>query len=430
MSERYSVLYIAYHFPPILGSSGVHRTLAFTRHLDEIGWKVRVLTTSVAAYKNWHADQFAFIPKGIEVIRAYARDTSRHFACSGRYLGLMALPDLWQSWILGGLVSGLRAIRRDRPDVIVSTYPIASAHIIGYLLHRLTGTPWVADLRDPMAQEDYPQDPKKKRIFEWIERKIVRHARRAIVTAPGARDFYLHKFPDSEPSFWVTIPNGYDAKMFEGIAPSPDAAVEDGRRRVLLHSGVIYPSERDPSDLFAALAELKAEGAIDADTLEVRLRASGNDAWIGAKADELGIDDLVSLVPPIPYREALQEMTQVDGLMLLQAENCNYQIPAKAYEYIRVQKPVLALTPPEGDTGQLFADLDIADVASLHDRESIKTSIRHWLDSIGNADERKTDAATVERYSRQNQARVFADLLSDAVADRPGVRSRHASGGP
>ncbi len=37
-----------------------------------------------------------------------------------------------------------------------------------------------------MAQHNYPSDPKRRRIYEWIERKIIGHCRFALLTAPGA----------------------------------------------------------------------------------------------------------------------------------------------------------------------------------------------------------------------------------------------------
>ena len=94
-----SILYVAFHYPPVLGSSGVHRTLAFTRHLGERGWEVRILTASLKAYRKWSEEQFSFIPENVEIIRAFARDVTCHFSWRGKYFSLMAMPDYWQSWI-------------------------------------------------------------------------------------------------------------------------------------------------------------------------------------------------------------------------------------------------------------------------------------------------------------------------------------------
>ena len=411
-----TVLYIAYHYPPVLGSSGVHRTLEFTRHLNDNGWDTSVLTASLKGYDNWSQEQFKFIPDGINVIRAFCRNTAKHFSFKGKYLSWMALPDNWQSWIFGGVISGLNAIRKNRPDVIVSTYPIASAHIIAYVLHKLTGVPWVADLRDPMAQDDYPSDPTKKRLFEWIERKAVKHCNNAILTAPGAVDFYRSKFPEVDKDFWQLVPNGFDQTLFEYLETEPSAKASD--RLVLLHSGVIYPSERDPSSLFAALAELKSVGVIDEGNFELRLRATGHDANYQPVLKKLGIDSLVKLEPPIPYQAALNEMLDVDALLLLQAENCNYQIPAKAYEYIRVKKPILALTPDEGDTGKLLLKTGTAWLAPLNDKAKIVQTMSNFLAKVRGGGFTPLSIEKVNNYSRQHHARGFEQLLNKACINK------------
>ena len=212
------ILYIAFHFPPIQMSSGVHRTLAFSRYLAEQGDTVTVLSADKAAYQHYDEHNVKLIPDSIKVINAYARDTARHFAFRKRYLGFMAWPDRWQSWIAGGVISGLRYIRKHKPDVIISTYPIASAHIIGYLLHKLSGVPWVADLRDPMLQQDYPANPAVRKIFAWIERKIAKHCRYVIFTSPGALALYRQRYPEVAESVWQVLPNGYDENLFARAA--------------------------------------------------------------------------------------------------------------------------------------------------------------------------------------------------------------------
>jgi hypothetical protein len=418
MTENNTVLYIAFHFPPILGSSGVHRTLAFTRHLQEQGWNTTVLTASLEAYDRWEAEQNKFIPQNTKVIRAFARNTARHLSFKGKYVSWMALPDNWQSWILGGFFSGLKSIYQNRPSVIVSTYPIASAHVIAYLLHKVTGIPWVADFRDPMAQEDYPTEKRKKKIFKWIEKKAVKHCKNIILTAPGAVEFYQNKFPQTDKSFWQLVPNGFDEHIFSGVAALDAQACmsnEQSKPTTLLHSGVIYPSERDPSDLFQAIAELKQEQKIGKDNFKLILRATGHDEQYQIKLAALDIKDIVNLSPPIPYKEALQEMLSVDGLLLLQADNCDYQIPAKAYEYIRAKKPVLALTSMTGDTGKLLVSAGISCITPLNDKEKIKLALVSYLEKIAAESFNFLSEEDILKFSRQYHAQAFEKILLAAI---------------
>ncbi|MGH8802466.1 MAG: hypothetical protein ACREX6_09285, partial [Casimicrobiaceae bacterium] len=147
------VLMIAYHFPPLAGSSGIQRTLRFVRHLPEFGWEPVILTTMIGAYERTSPDLDADVPAGLIVERAFAFDAARHLALAGRYPGPLARPDRWMTWRWDAVRRGMDLVRRLRPEAIWSTYPIATAHVIGAALERRTGLPWIADFRDPMAQD-------------------------------------------------------------------------------------------------------------------------------------------------------------------------------------------------------------------------------------------------------------------------------------
>ena len=158
------ILMIAYHYPPVQISSGIQRTLKFSTYLGPLGWQSSVLSVATRAYSHTSDNQVCEIPADVRVQRAFALDTSRHLAVKGRYPLLLALPDNWSTWWLGGVTSGLAMIRRARPDVIWSTYPIATAHLSGLTLHRLTGIPWVADCRDSMTEENYPTPTLRRKV--------------------------------------------------------------------------------------------------------------------------------------------------------------------------------------------------------------------------------------------------------------------------
>src|SRR5262249_37067498 len=152
------VLMIAYHFPPLQVSSGLQRTLRFARYLPDFGWRPIVLTTHPRAYASRDDGLLKELPDSIPVHRAFALDASRHLAVRGKYTRLFGIPDRYSSWYLGAVPAALRLIRKYRPKAIWSTYPIATAHLIGATVHRLTGLPWVADFRDPMLYEAWPED--------------------------------------------------------------------------------------------------------------------------------------------------------------------------------------------------------------------------------------------------------------------------------
>ncbi len=371
------VLMVAFHFPPQRGSSGIQRTLKFSRHLPGLGWEPLVLTAHPRAHADTGQDQMGEITPGLVVHHAFALDTARHLAWRGKYLGWMALPDRWVSWVLGAVPAGLALVRRHRPQVIWSTYPIASAHLIGLALRRLTGLPWVADLRDPMLDDSHPSGQLRRAVAGWIEAQTLRHCTRAVCTTPGALRAYEVRYPDLPPGRLCLIENGYDEGTF--AAAESGAAPAAGGPLILLHSGIVYPSERDPRPLFAALAALRAQGRITPDSFRLVLRASVHEDWLAGLVAEHGIADLVEIAPPLPYRAALGEMLGAGALLVLQAANCNAQVPAKLYEYLRARRPVLALTDAAGDTARLLRQAGIDTIGPLDDAKGIAAALERFL---------------------------------------------------
>src|SRR5205085_137905 len=136
--------------------------------LLDYGWQPIVLSADSRAYEKIGDEQMREISAGVMVKRAFALDAARHFAFRGSYFRSLALPDRWWPWWFGAVISGLSLVRRYRPEVLWSTYPIATAHLIGITLHRMTGIPWVADFRDSMTEDCYPIDSTTRKIYRWI----------------------------------------------------------------------------------------------------------------------------------------------------------------------------------------------------------------------------------------------------------------------
>ena len=412
------VLMIAFHYPPMRGSSGIQRTLKFSQYLPESGWEPIVLTAHPQAYSSTSNEQIAEISDQVAVYRAFALDTSKHLSFKGCYPGLFALPDRWISWWLGALPMGLHLIQKYRPDVIWSTYPIATAHLIGLSLCRLTGLPWVADFRDPMTDVDYPPDPLTRRMYQWIEEKTLSHCSRAVLTTPGAIKNHEARFPQIPASRFCLIENGYDEENFAAAeAGLAGKKINKNKQFMLVHSGIIYPSERDPAPFFEALSALLQQGLITAERLKVILRATAHDDYLLRLIYQYRIEDIVSLAPPISYREALAEMLAADGLLILQASSCNNQIPAKLYEYLRARRPILALTDPAGNTAAALIYLGVDTIAPLDSKNDIMRELLRFLALI---ERNEAPIASVEKTlatSRRSRTRELSELL-DYVAQR------------
>jgi len=414
-----NVLMIAFHFPPIKGSSGIQRTLKFSQYLPSFGWHPIVLSANEQAYESVSQEQVGDISPYTIVIRAFALDTKKHLSINGRFLEFLAIPDRWISWFFGGLIQGLLIYRKFKPLIIWSTYPIATAHLIGYALHRITGLPWIVDLRDPMAQDGYPESPVQWKSFKWIEDRIALSASAICFTSPSAIVDFISKHEVSlDINKLHLIENGYDEDSFKEAESYISLRPPNKNRPItLLHSGIIYPSERDPRPFFKALSTLKKNGLIYDATLNIILRATGHDDLLAQFIASHGLQDIIKLAPPLPYIEALAEMLSVDGLILLQAANCNYQIPAKLYEYLRAGRPIIGLTDKNGDTASILSRFPAHRVCDIESCEEIKATLVCFISQIRSEKRNCQSIPDLVQYSRRAKTKILANLF-DTTASR------------
>ena len=106
-------------------------------------------------------------------------------------------------------------------------------------------------------------------------------------------------------------------------------------------------------------------------------------------------------------------MLDADGLLILQAANCNSQIPAKLYEYLRAQRPILALTDANGDTAQSLRGAGIDTIAPLDDRSAIATGLLRFIALLRAGTAPVTPMADVRLRSREGRTQELASLLDN-----------------
>lgn len=424
------VLLIAFHFPPCATSSGLQRTLSFAAHLQEAGWRPHVLTCSPSAYERVSKSQLSDIPADVSVVRTPSLDVARHLAIGGRYWSRLAIPDRWASWTTTAVPAALAAIRREKVDVIWSTYPIATAHRIAALVAKASGVPWVADFRDPMVEahpqtgELFPTDRRLRNARLRIEEVAVERASRLVFCTEGARALVAERYPRIEAGRLTVISNGFDEATFAAVERSIPPRGEL-QRRVLVHSGTVYPgADRDPSALFAALRRLLDKGAIDAREFELRLRNPSNELYFQGLADKFGVASIVSILPALDYRDALAEMLTADGLLLLQGITSNPAVPAKCYEYLRARRPIIALIHPDGETARTLSLVGVKSVAPLDDASAIESLLEKWIESSTETGFGIASPDMISSYSRSALAHQLATVLGAAANDRPRGRRR------
>ena len=149
----------------------------------------------------------------------------------------------------------------------------------------------------------------------------------------------------------------------------------------------------------------------------LRFRAAVHEQLLRQLATAHRVEAFVDIQPAVPYRDALQEMLDADALVIMQGANCNEQIPAKLYEYLRAGRPILGLADPAGDTGRTLTTLGNPHVTQLESAEAIERDLPGFLSRLRAGALPVAPRSVIDRYSRRALTGRFAALL-DSVVNR------------
>lgn len=404
---RRRVLVLAYFFPP-LGGAGVQRTLKFAKYLPARGWDPVVVTTRSHWYPAKDPTLLAEIPRGTPVYRASDPPPLRLLAMAlDRFANdparlVAAWPDDQLAWAPGAFVSALRAIKRHRPDVLLSTSAPYTGHLVGLALQRRTGLPWVADFRDEWASNPGRVDEPAPlaALTRAAEKAVADAAARVVVAA----DFYDVAGAPRGARKRVEITNGVDEDDLPALTPP-----QRGDRFRLTLVGTLYEGQ-DGLPALRAIRRLIDRGDVDAARFELRI--VGN-IWL--REDELADAPPFTHVGYADHATALQEMQDASALLYYDSATSRAQ-PAKLFEYLASERPLVAIGRAEKLAGRLAREWRLGTWAEPDDDAAIEQAIlsmwRRWeADDL--PDLAGTRQRVLERYSR----RVLADRLADVLDD-------------
>ena len=281
------------------------------------------------------------------------RDTAR--GLRALWWKLQYLPDPHVTWIDPAVTAGRTMARDWTPDVMMTTGPPHSSHLVGARLSRALGVPYVAELRDLWSDNLYgkPQ-PVIGAAERWLERRALKRAAAIVAVTEGAAGRLAKRY--GKPT--VVAANGYDPADFAGL---DDPAPLEPERLSIIHAGSTYGGRRSPAPLFAALARMD----VGADALVAKFY--GEDAGIAAgMAKEAGVADLVEAHPSIPRAEVLRIERAADILLLLRfaTEGEKHVVAGKLYEYAGARRPILCHGQTGGEAAEIIRANDLGFISN------------------------------------------------------------------
>jgi hypothetical protein len=410
-------------------SVGAQRVLSFARHLALLGWRVALCVPATTPDPDVCPPERSVTTLGCGVLdvrmfvdrlakgRIYGAGATRA-AWGGLgaarassvlrrtavylYDNVLAFPDAAWPWLVMGRARALSHARAFRPDVILSSSPPGTAHLIASRISRTVCKPWVADYRDLWSGNH--QDTRAswaRALSTRLEKRALRFVSEIVaVSEPNAASLQMmHRRPST------VVSNGFETSEFTSKRHPPE-------RFTVVHAGTLYPQTRDPRPILNTVARLLSAGNLRRDLLSICFWGSYS-LVLQEAVEALNLADVVR-TGRLSRRDILIEIRNAHVLLLLESPSpvAIGVTTGKLYEYLGARRPIIATAPRHGEIAQVLSASGAGVIANTE--AELETALsdhysRFVRDRAGAPDLPK---GAVAAYTRAKQAAVLSAVLT------------------
>lgn len=400
------ILIITYYWPPA-GGSGVQRWLKFVKYLTRKNYYCIVYTPDNPEFPVIDNSMLKDIPqKNFEVIKTkifepysiykFFTGKSKKEKITVSFLsenqnkssfkekisqwirGNLFIPDAKMCWIKPSVSYLSDYIRKNKIDVIISTGPPHSMHLIALgLKNKFPKIRWIADFRDPWTNIDFLND---LYLTKWaqnkhqqLEKKVVQSTDAVISVSPTLAYELSQLSPEQKTKFF-TITNGFDEEDYYELNKLQNQSTSKENSIVITYAGLI-PSNRNPEVLWKAIQQLSNENLLPQNFTVHLIGKVDISVW--ENIQKYNVERYIKKTEYLPHSEVLKLETQADALLLIinNAPNSKGILTGKLFEYLALQKPIIAIGPTDGDAAQIIKTTNAGVVIDYNDIESMKNTL-------------------------------------------------------
>ncbi|MBE7639027.1 glycosyl transferase family 1 [Salegentibacter sp. BLCTC] len=424
------VLIITYYWPPA-GGPGVQRWLKFVKYLRDFGVEPVVFIPENPNYPMLDASFEAEIPEGITILKKpifepyqlagiFAKNQTETIskgiiaAEENQSLlqksllfirGNLFIPDARKFWVKPSVKFLKTYLKEQKIKKIITTGPPHSLHLTGLELKKALKLQWIADFRDPWTQIGYHKKLRltKKSAQKHIEleQEVLNTANHIITTSFTTKAEFAEKTP--KPISVIT--NGFDAteKDLKNTGKLDE-------KFSISHIGSLL-SERNPLNLWQAIAELCKENSRFAEDLELKLAGTLSEEVIASIKSE-GLGEKLKVLGYVDHSQAinLQQESRLLLLIEINSKETRGIIPGKLFEYLMAQRPILAIGPKEWDVERILNATDSGAYFQYSEKEKLKSIILAHYSKYKNGDTNFV-SGNIQQYQRKHLTQQLANLI-------------------
>jgi hypothetical protein len=423
------VLIITYYWPPA-GGPGVQRWLKFVKYLQDFEIEPVIYIPENPSYPMLDLSFENEIPSGITILKKpifepyqlarifshrqtntiskgiiTAEENQSFLQKSLLFIrGNLFIPDARKYWVKPSVKFLKNYLEEEGIKKIITTGPPHSLHLIGLKLKQELDLKWIADFRDPWTRIGYHNKLKLTKISEQkhlnLEREVLNSADQIITTSFTTKTEFSEK--TKKPIMVIT--NGFDNDENSG------ENIELDKMFSISHIGSLL-SERNPENLWSAIAELMKENSAFAKDLVLNLTGTISEEVI-ALIRSVGLGGKLHLQGYVSHEQAIALQRKSRLLLLIEIDREETQgiIPGKLFEYLMVRRPILAIGPGKWDVQQILNQTGAGECFLYSEKERLKSTILAYYKKYKNEADNFTSGA-IEPYHRKNLTKKLANLL-------------------
>jgi hypothetical protein len=419
-------LVITYYWPPA-GGPGVQRWLKFVTYFKEFGIEPVVFIPDNPHYPLQDKSIVSEIPEGIEIIRFPIKEpygfakmfsnkktnqvssgiiTNKNQSVLEKLLlwirGNFFIPDARIGWVKPAVGFLKEYLAKNDMDIVISSGPPHSLHLIGMALKEELGIKWVADFRDPWTTIHYHQslrlNKRAQKKHLKLESKVLNNSDLVVVTSARTKK----EFQKTTSVPIEVISNGYD--ILEKIEPNLDAQFS------IAHIGSLL-TNRNPELLWEILSELKDENKVFSKNLLIKLVGVVSEDVLESLA-VFGLTENYKTLGYVSHQEAIQIQHDAQVLLLVEMDSPETKsiIPGKLFEYVAANRPILAIGPDGSDVEGILKETNAGVYFTYTEKEKLKKQLQFYYEAYSKAN-LNINSHNTEQYSRRELTKSLSSLL-------------------
>jgi glycosyltransferase involved in cell wall biosynthesis len=317
--------------------------------------------------------------------------------------GNLFIPDARIFWVKPSVAYLEKYIRENEIDMIVTSGPPHSLHLIGLELKQKLNLKWLADFRDPWTTIGYHKSLRLSNYaakrHKQLEHQVLNSADTIIVTSKTTKLEF--QAITSKPIAVIT--NGFDVEKVE--KQTLDIKFS------LAHIGS-FLSERNPLILWESLVELLQEIPDFKSHLEIKLMGALSQEVLET-ISQFGLNSYLNNLGYVSHAVAVEHQRKSQVLLLIEinSEDTKSIIPGKLFEYMVSERPIVAIGPKDSDFAEIITNTNTGVFFDYSEKARLKQTILDYYTQFLEG-KLQSNGVGLQHYSRKNLTKQLVELIN------------------